>query len=221
MISVVVIYNESDEKYLQHLAESITFDHELILAKTIPALFWKSEIKRIDGHIRYIDLQYAEDDFSFSKLRNHAKNTAKYDWILNIDADERLCADTSEIEFIVNNKSFGGAYVNVINYTQGKNEFKIFSGKRLSIFRKEFDFRYRVHELVEDDIRASNLKIIDTTITVKHVGYLNTTINKIKTDRNLYLLCQDIVEGGLNSDREKRLYDTLQYKKDYSNGKFE
>jgi len=44
MISVVVIYSADDTKYLQGLLQSINFQCEIVLAKTLPVNFEKSEL---------------------------------------------------------------------------------------------------------------------------------------------------------------------------------
>lgn len=138
------------------------------------------------------------NDFSFS--RNVALDAAKGDFILSIDADERLLNPEKLRKVLENaNPQTGGWLIGLtssINHHQAGNQNYVSSLLRL--FRRDKQIRYEgiVHEQVINSIRRLELKIENTDLSILHLGYdvSPEEMNK-KHYRNLELLNLAIVQN--------------------------
>ena len=139
---------------------------------------------------------YAWDE-SFSNAKNFAISKAQSDWLLLLDADEALDADSRPIiEEFVRTTEFDGAHLRIRNYTGlfHQDAYSIHSGFRLLRNHKNYLFRGAIHEQITsatgEDIssRFATLKAI-----VHHYGYLDEQVNeKQKRKRNIPLLEKEL-----------------------------
>ncbi len=107
---------------------------------------------------------------SFSEARNHTLEHAACDWILVIDADERMFAeDIPQVVQMLNQDRFPVIAVNVFNYYPDIEDTVTFlPSKRL--FRRSLGLRYSgiVHNQLQVPEETPTLK---TGIRIKHFGY--------------------------------------------------
>jgi tetratricopeptide (TPR) repeat protein len=131
------------------------------------------------GHFRWVD--------DFSAARNHALAQAIHEWILYIDADERLIVhDSEEWRACLADPSKAGWRLRLhpkINWT---------AYAEMRIFRNDPRVRFQgeIHERVHDDISrlcaSDGLSVGDCEITLLHVGYEDD--QRPKLPRNMPLL---------------------------------
>lgn len=137
-----------------------------------------------------IDIPWEHD---FSKARNHALSSATHDWILSIDADERLLTPELLHRTIDNSTaSTGGYFVDVESpalRNDGVSDF--YHTALLRLFRNDKRIRFygNVHEQVVDTILAAGFTIERSAIRLFHHGYaLSSEEMREKQLRNLHLL---------------------------------
>lgn len=153
--------------------------------------------------------EYTENIFNFtwnnnfSEARNESLKHCTKNWILYLDADERLI--TKGIKKILENlnENIGGLKCSVSgNHLQsnGKKEKHIMQYPR--VFRNDKNIRFTgiVHEQISPSIYQSNFKIIQSDILISHIGY-DCTESEIRSKalRNYELLKTEIEKNPLNS----------------------
>lgn len=208
MISVVVIYNDNDSKFIQGLLQSINFDCEIILAKTIPAGAFFSRVVSESDNIKFVEIEYPFGNFSFSRMRNIAKSFAKYDYCMWLDADERISLDVFELENIIKN-DIDIVYAKVISPIKvvDGGDFDMIEANRVVIYKKKYDFKYSVHEKLNYPAHA---KKYFGRIFIRHLGYWENTNSLIKAERNIELMIRDLSDEYKNDEIIlAQLYKTL------------
>jgi glycosyltransferase involved in cell wall biosynthesis len=141
---------------------------------------------------------------SFAKARNASLDMATGDWILFLDADEVLRAETAApLRAIADNPRIAAAHLRVANHYDG--------GKRidcliLRLFRRAPEHRFTgaIHEQVLDGVLATAAKtgqsIVETTITIDHYGYAEDVRSaKKKDERNRVLFETAVREEPANA----------------------
>ncbi len=144
--ALIITYNE--EKNVEEVISSLAFADEIIVVdsfsqdKTVEILLKNPKVKIYQHHF--------ED---FTKQRNLAISYAEHDWILFLDADERLTsASQKEIELIINDPKAKEAYYMYRTFyfcgekirfsgTQGDKNFRLFKKSKA-----RYDENKKVHE---------------------------------------------------------------------------
>lgn len=86
-----------------------------------------------------------------SDLRNHAYALCKADWILSIDADERMTPEAVQVvRQAIANKDWSGYFGKWVNHLEGEQDFEDY---KLFLFNKGFTKRGLVHENIQVDMR--------------------------------------------------------------------
>ncbi len=144
-----------------------------------------------------------QDDFSAA--RNYALQHATGEWILAIDADERLHVQMSQTELdallsTTDAKAFKAVIVSYIG-PESTHE-SLFSDERIVLFRNDphVRFHHRVHEDLSESLYrryGTNVKISRLPMTIEHLGYLDFIVERRhKHQRNIRLLELEIKENG-------------------------
>lgn len=123
----------------------------------------------------------------FSAARNFALDQATGDWILYIDADERVeIGDKTRFEALLDNRNALGATVRLHPKTgfTGYSELRLFRRDRR--IRFEGVIHERVHESVRRLVDAGEGAVVPSDLTLRHVGYDSSQDHK--HPRNLPLL---------------------------------
>jgi tetratricopeptide (TPR) repeat protein len=134
------------------------------------------------------------DDFSAS--RNESLTHAKSDWILYLDADERLHPDQQDaIRTLLFDKSVGG-YTLIIEGRHVLPEGPVDQVNAYPrLFRRGPGIRFhgRVHEQIGPSIERSGYRIVASEIRIVHLGYdASDEVIHQKCQRNLKLLKQEL-----------------------------
>ena len=132
----------------------------------------------------------------FSAARNESLNHTTGEWILYLDADERLAEGQTEAlrSLIQNTKT--GAYRLIV-----RSEHQLPSGviQQLNpyprLFRRHPAIRFegKIHEQIGPSIEQLGLKILPSTIVIDHLGYAQAEeVVTQKCLRNIALLRQEL-----------------------------
>ena len=130
----------------------------------------------------------------FSEARNVAVEAATGEWILYIDADERLLLpEKTKLSSFLSNPRAAAAWVQFMP----KTGFTRYRELRLFRNRPDIRFKGRIHETVMADVKRvcdeSGLLVIMTAVKIDHLGYDGSQDHKHA--RNLPLLESAIAEG--------------------------
>jgi glycosyltransferase involved in cell wall biosynthesis len=129
----------------------------------------------------------------FSAARNYALKQSTGNWILYLDADERLdrrCK--SELKNLIEkNSKFGvNCLINNIDEITGTPKFM----KYIRLFHNSdsIEFSGKAHEQIEESLIENNYVIIDSKIEIVHLGYnIGKDDLKKKAERNLLPLLEE------------------------------
>jgi glycosyltransferase involved in cell wall biosynthesis len=177
---------KNEEKYLHGCLESVKeVVDEIVIVDTGSHDKTVEIAKEFDAKIFHFD--WVND---FSAARNFALSKSSGDWILYLDADERLSKNSKNelIRKIKDNKRLG---INCIinNLDDYKNSPKLMKYIRLFKNNDKIAFSGKAHEQIEPSLFSNNYKIVDSTIEIIHHGYnVPDEELKFKAKRNLELL---------------------------------
>lgn len=133
---------------------------------------------------------------SFSEARNFALGFVRTDWVLALDADEELDAESlaAQLHLLADEKC-GGVRVWIHNQlgSDGQTSTSKHSYTRLFRSRKEIRYTGRIHEQIAESIVRAGFGIADSEIIIRHKGY--KTNDPAKAQRNLRLLIEDLAEA--------------------------
>lgn len=205
---------KNEEKFLEGALKSVEdIADEIIIVDTGST----DKTKEIAGKYtdKIYDFEWIDD---FSAARNEGLKHCTGDWILYMDADERLKIGNKESFFSLL-KSLDeeiGALVVTIESDHSKMDgsSEKHRGGYPRIFRNfgypNIQFKGRVHEQIANSILDLNKSFINTNIIIEHLGY-NRDYNEMdkKIRRNYNLLLQHVKEEPLNSYAWYQLGQTL------------
>ncbi len=133
----------------------------------------------------------------FSAARNFSLSKATKDWILYLDADERLTEKSIEqINKIKIQKRKAGYYCRVVSPSAATGNPSVM--KYIRFFRNLDNPRFegKVHEQIIPDLKAKGFELIDSEIEILHIGYdVGKEVLEEKARRNLKLLLNDYNEN--------------------------
>ncbi len=161
-------------------------------------------------HFEWID--------DFAAARNEALKHATCDWILYLDADERLILhDRSYIFKIINSLPNNiGAILCILESLHSKSDgsSEMHRGAYPRLFRNygypKIRFVGKIHEQITPSIQELGKEFVDSEIIIEHLGYnRNNEIIAKKVKRNFDLLLQLVQEEPLNGYAWFQLGQTL------------
>ena len=138
----------------------------------------------------------------FAAARNESLKYAKGNWVLCIDADERLEPESvEELKKIIKSSDKSSYFrVSIRNQTGEKNHYNITSTHRLFPNFMGIEFTGRIHEQILTSAREKGLQEKNSTITLYHLGYLNySDPYSSKSKRNYKLLKKSLGEHPKNA----------------------
>jgi len=153
--------------------------------------------KKYDTEIHYFEWQ---DDFSAA--RNESIKYAEEDWILWIDADERLVDKSkNKLRKLLKPEEKPVIYkVNIKNYQEAGNSFYLSDAHRLFNNNQGIYFTGIIHEQLSPSVKKLNGEERESDIILEHYGYsLEQERAQEKNQRNKKLLNKMIEEHPKNS----------------------
>ncbi len=158
--------------------------------------------------VRYLDIPHLklgkfEWTNDFSAARNFALERSCGDWVLWIDADEELTADSiPAIQRALIRPHFGGFNVRIINFLDDYNEQETYTHAPIRLFKHSPHIRFRgkIHEQIGASIEDQGLRV--TTLegaTLRHYGYRPSEMaRKDKINRFLTMLEAEVKQDPTN-----------------------
>ena len=130
----------------------------------------------------------------FSAARNRSIEYATCEWVLILDADEKIEKSSHhEIRKIIKHNDAPAAFeFRVVSDTgiQNKNESRVI---RMFSNRYGIKFKNRIHEQITESLKSLNVNILRVNAQIMHDGYNpNLVDQKAKQERNIPLLKQMI-----------------------------
>ena len=133
----------------------------------------------------------------FSAARNFALSKSTGDWILYLDADERLDSRSKqELSHLLSNQNLVGVncLINNVDEVTGTPKFM----KYIRLFRNSENIRFsgKAHEQIEGSLLESGYSIVNSKIEITHLGYnVEKQELKKKAERNLSPLLEEYQEN--------------------------
>jgi|GEM_PF-291213 len=135
----------------------------------------------------------------FADARNAAIDQAGSDWILMLDADERLDENAcNQINQVISNSEVDAYELAFLNYMTGNATPEVHISRCVRLFRNRPAYRYsgRVHERIAPAIQNNGgiIKLLEAAI--HHQGYRPEIVKaRGKHERNLELLQKDLADS--------------------------
>ncbi|MGE5314732.1 MAG: glycosyltransferase [Acidobacteriota bacterium] len=135
-------------------------------------------------------------DGSFSNARNEALSHCTCNYVLYLDADERLeSKDRDRLRALMHRPSSDAYEINVVSKRSEAGRIIRTSSDQARLFRRDprYRFRYRIHESILPSIHEAGGEVTKEAITVHHVGYdASATVMEQKKRRNYEQLMLDV-----------------------------
>ncbi len=192
-LSVCMIV-KNEERFIKGCLDSIQAVADQIVVVDTGSSDRTADIARSFGAEIY---HHAWSD-DFAAARNASIQYASGDWILWLDADERLMsASVTPLKRALRQESKAVAYiVNINNHMRSGNYRKISSAHRLFTNVKGIRFDGRIHEQIADSISRLHGEERPSDIWLEHLGYgLEEEAQKRKNSRNERLLLRMVSEN--------------------------
>lgn len=180
---------KNEEKYLRDCLESVkNVVDEIVLVdtgSTDNTIAIAREYGAKIFHFKWIN--------DFSAARNFALSKSKGEWILYLDADERLSQDSlEELKKIVATREKAAYYCYVKSVDDTRGTPSVMKYPRLFRNSKKIKFEGKVHEQIINSLLANKYVLKDSSIEIIHLGY-NIPKEELdkKAQRNLILLFEE------------------------------
>ncbi|TDQ01626.1 glycosyl transferase family 2 [Halanaerobium saccharolyticum] len=114
-ISAIVI-TKNEEERISDCLESIKWVDEIVLVDSY------SSDRTVETAAKYTDKIYKREFDNFSNQKNYGLKKTTCDWIINIDADERVSIELKNeiLEILEDNMSFDAFEIPIKTYFLGK-----------------------------------------------------------------------------------------------------
>lgn len=184
---------KNEEKYLKDCLESVNgvVDDIVIVdtGSTDKTLEIAKEYKAKIYHFEWIN--------DFSAARNYALQYSSGDWILYLDADERLDPNSiKELKRLINGVSKAGYYCTVKSVDSKNGRDHSIRYVRLFKNSKGIEFTGKAHEQIVPSLIKNKYQLYHSSILINHVGYdISQSEKQSKANRNLELLLSDYDEN--------------------------
>ncbi|GAB6283333.1 MAG: TPR domain-containing glycosyltransferase [Ignavibacterium sp.] len=208
---------KNEEKYLQECLESVQNIADEIVIIDTGSIDNTLEIAK-KFNCKIFNYEWTND---FASARNFALSKSTGNWILYLDADERISIQSkNEILNIINKWGSSG-----IAIPTGKDRLAVYCNvksvdnnigfpnlmKYVRLFRNDpkIKFTGAVHEQIDESLHNLNYKFIDSNIEIIHLGY-NISYNEMKkkAKRNLEILLSEY-------DKQHDSYNAFQIAQTY------
>jgi glycosyltransferase involved in cell wall biosynthesis len=175
----VIIITHNEEENIKHCLESVKWSDEIVIVDSF------SSDKTLEIAREYTPKVFQNKWTNFSRQKNLALGKASSEWVLNIDADERVTPELKdEILSILNSQSlsFDGYYIPLRNYYLGRwiRHCGWYPDYHLRLFRRQKGrFNQRaVHESIVVEGKKGYLKSHLNHHSYKNLADHLTRINK-------------------------------------------
>jgi tetratricopeptide (TPR) repeat protein len=134
-----------------------------------------------------------KDDFS--SARNESLRHATGDWVLVLDADERLQPECGgELKNLIEREDLVGVNVWLASQMPDGPAAEVLAARYCRLFRRlpGIEFTGLIHEQVLPSLQRLKGRVVNSEIVIRHLGYAGASPTKLR--RNLKLLEQAVVQ---------------------------
>ena len=133
----------------------------------------------------------------FSAARNFALSKCSGNWILYMDADERLSEESkAELKFLDKGSNDTAYNCTIKNLDEVNSRPSLMNYVRFFPNKEGISFEGKIHEQIEPSLLLNGIKIKNSNIEIIHYGYsLNNEGKKNKAQRNLKLLLKQFQQN--------------------------
>lgn len=182
----VCLIAKNEEKNLPRALESVReIAHEVVVVDT-GSTDSSIAIARSYG-ARVVEHPWREN---FAEARNVALDHASGDWVLMLDADEEVTQSMAlDLPGLMSDPKADAYFTILINQHHGGRVTQRIPVLRLFRNRREYRYRYRIHEQILDNILQAGGHVKRAYVEVFHYGYsAEEDRRKSRRDRNIRLL---------------------------------
>ena len=187
-ITAVMIVKDAETTIRTALKSLLSVCGQIIVVDTGSSDKTPSICMRMGAELHFF--KWCDD---FSAARNYGLQFVRGEWILVLDADEEV--DINSIKgqgHLFSEQRNGGLRIRIVNYLDNNDLSYTSEHYYTRIFRNHPNFKFsgKIHEQIQEAILSEGFTVVNSPITIKHYGYIET--GKNKTDRNKNLLLQEI-----------------------------
>lgn len=193
-----VILTKNEENMIIDCVESVLFCDQILIIDDESSDKTVQIVKSMNNPKVHIRVHPVENDFS--KQRNYAMAEAKGDWLLFVDADERVTQELQEeiTKSISQNSDISGFYIKRSDFVLGKKlEYgEVGNIKLLRLMRKGTGkWKGKVHEVFKTSGKTELL-----TNALVHYPHKNISSFLIKLNKYSTLRADELYEGKVKSN---------------------
>ena len=191
-ISVAIITDE--HKPLKECLDSLKFADEVILTVTGNSKAVINVAKQYDNvkiynnwflnkfWFRVLYWKKRKSLFCFNRARNYSLSKCTKDWILVVDADERIRNPEHIYDLINKYDEVDVWYMLQVSTLDSGNKMPCLSTR---LWRNRLGIKYTkiVHETVDENVNAMQLQRGKSDAVIEHVGFTDKKVNKEKSQR--------------------------------------
>lgn len=213
MLSVITIFREEDRPLLNGILKTLPEGSEWLQIRTIYSenLTNHLELPSVtEKGVKIREITHYYKDFRFDVAKNIGIELANNEWCLVLDSDERLLMPEALTEVLPNiPENVGGLFFKVLS-PQDQLARQVSNAMICRLFRKQFRFEHRIHEVIEFDIERKGFIIEESPFTIYHIGYSvdNETWN-YKFKRNIDLMNKALALDNLNQRSREFMHSKL------------
>lgn len=195
-LSVCMIVKNEAKNIVQAISDALLVGDEVIVVDTGST----DETKQIarEYGARVFDFEWCND---FSAARNYSIDQAKYDWVMWMDADDRIPVESAKKIIELKAKPLDSIYgFKLHNVNPIESRFTTdqdFLQGRMFPNRPDVRFEKILHEQVTPSALNAGLKLVQVDVVINHVGYQDRSTVREKIKRNSKLL---LLEAGYPKD---------------------
>jgi glycosyltransferase involved in cell wall biosynthesis len=207
---------KNEEKYLRECLESVKeLADEIVIVDTGSTDNTLAIAQEFGANV--FSFEWVND---FAAARNYALSKSTGDWILYLDADERLDSKSiNEVRNILEKKTKFGFYCTVQNIDTDESRDNSFRYIRYFINSKGIEFTGKVHEQIEESLVKNEYQLLNSNIIINHIGYnVSKEEKQKKAKRNLDLLLEEYKNNN-SGYYAFQLGNTYKVLKDFENAK--
>ncbi len=184
-IGLLIIAKDAEGIIGRAIKSAKGFCSQIVVVDTGSADRTSSAATSLGAEIHYF--KWVND---FSAARNYGLQFMVTDWVLSLDCDEVIDADSFlRQKFLLENDYCGGIKVNIRNELKEGGEIIETTHKAVRIFRNLQAIKYEgsIHEQVTPSILETGLSVVDSDFVIRHYGYSEKSSEKIARNRSMLL----------------------------------